>query len=79
MTEFVDSARAAAAAIINGLITPMNPMDPVESQVVVYNNIFFSRSVDAKESFKLCYGDAACRKVAGHDIKNQRFLQSLGY
>lgn len=52
-------------------------MDDIENQVYLYNNIFFSRPVDVKESFKVSQGDEVSRKLAGHDLKNQKVLQSL--
>lgn len=51
-------------------------MDAEETQVYVFNNIFVSRTVDTKETFKLCEGNEACRKSAGHDLKNQKIIYS---
>lgn len=52
-------------------------MDDVANQVYMYNNIFFSRPVDVRETFKVTQGNEACHKVAGHDLRNQKILQSL--
>ena len=52
-------------------------MDEVENQVYLYNNIFFSRPVDVRETFKVAVGNEVSRKFAGHDLKNQKIIQSL--
>jgi Clustered mitochondria len=76
--EFAEAVKAGAVAIFEGHIAPINPMDSEKTQVYVYNNIFYSRAVDTKENFKICQGDEANRKLAGHDIKNQRLIQAVG-
>lgn len=78
ITEFTDACRQTVIAISKGHIAPVNPMDAVDTQVYIYNNIFFSRSIDTKEAFKVCTGDEACRKSAAQDFKNQKLLHSLG-
>jgi len=75
--EFIDAARTGVLAITEGHIVPINPVDPERTQVFVYNNIFYSRAVDTKENFEVCQGDDAHRKLAGHDVKNQRSIQSM--
>jgi len=75
--EFTENCVQLVRALAQGLVVPLNPMEPTESHVFVYNNIFVSQAVDSKESFKLYTGDAATRKTAGHDIKNQKILQIM--
>ena len=77
-TEFIDASRLGAIAIVDGHINPMNAEDSEECHIYFFNNIFFSRAMDAKDTFRLCDGYEASRKYAGHDLKNQRFVQSLG-
>jgi hypothetical protein len=77
-TEFTEACRQTVIAICKGHIAPVNPMDAEDIQVFIYNNIFFSRSIDTKEAFKVCSGDEACRKSASQDFKNQKLLHSLG-
>ncbi len=56
-------------AITQGQVTPMNPNEPLRSQVFLHNNIFFSRAVDAGlETFKVAKGDKAARKSASRDL-----------
>ena len=75
--EFKDAVRTGALAISDGHIAPMNPLDVEKAHVYVYNNIFYSQAVESKESFKICDGDVASRKLAGHDLKNQKLIQSF--
>ena len=44
----------------------------------MYNNIFYSRAVDSKDNFRICGGVEASRKMAGHDLRNQRLIQAAG-
>jgi Clustered mitochondria len=75
--EFADAVMTGTVAIMDGHIAAMNPGDEEKAQVFVYNNIFYSRAVDTDGNFKACQGEEASRKLAGHDLKNQRLIQSL--
>ncbi|GLE09870.1 hypothetical protein PINS_up021798 [Pythium insidiosum] len=48
MNEFVEAATQGAVAIVEGHIPPINPMDDSSAHVYVFNNIFFSLSLDGK-------------------------------
>lgn len=74
--EFYEACKAGATAVVEGHIAALNPMDPITSQVFVYNNIFFSRALDSKDTFRICKGDVAARKAAGQDVKCQQLLSS---
>ena len=52
--EFQETASAVAVAILDGHITAINPGEPREQQIFIYNNIFFSYAADTKGSFKVC-------------------------
>jgi len=75
--EFSESCKTIVVAISEGHITPINPAESHSTHAYFYNNIFFSRSIETKESFKLCQGDEANRKAAGHDHNNQKIIQSF--
>ncbi len=77
ITEFTDACKVIVVALADGHIQPMNPMDAENSQVYIYNNIFISKAIDAKDSFKLCNGDEATRKMSAHDIHNQMIINSV--
>jgi hypothetical protein len=40
-------------AISEGLIAPLSVGDPSQSEIYVYNGIFFSKAEDTKDSFKV--------------------------
>jgi hypothetical protein len=53
MAEFAAACRATAVAISEGLIAPLSLGDPAQSDIYVYNGIFFSKAEDSKDSFKV--------------------------
>ena len=70
LTDFGEAVVLGVKAISEGQITPMNPNEPLRSQVFLHNNIFFSRAVDAGlETFKVAKGDRAARKSASRDLQ----------
>jgi len=69
LTDFGEAVVLGVKAISQGQVTPMNPNEPLRSQVFLHNNIFFSRAVDAGlETFKVAKGDKAARKSASRDL-----------
>eukprot|EP00536_Pseudo-nitzschia_multiseries_P004463 jgi/Psemu1/253640/estExt_Genewise1Plus.C_740059 len=69
LTDFGEAVILGVKAISQGQVTPMNPNEPLRSQVFLHNNIFFSRAVDAGlETFKVAKGDKAARKSASRDL-----------
>lgn len=49
--EFLEAASQGAMSIIEGKMAPLNPNEPLRSHVYVYNQIFFSFSVDLPTSY----------------------------
>jgi protein TIF31 len=76
-SEFSDVCKSAAVAVFEGHIQPVNPNEIKDNHVYIFNNIFFSKAMESKESFKLCEGNEASRKYAALDLKNQRLIQSV--
>ena len=69
LSDFGEAVVLGVKAISQGQVTPMNPNEPLRSQVFLHNNIFFSRAVDAGlETFKVAKGDKAARKSASRDL-----------
>ena len=64
---------------MQGSIVPINPSDDESNRVYMYNNIFYSRAIDSKDNFRICGGIEASRKMAGHDLRNQRLIQAAGH
>jgi len=75
--EFREACRQVILAIADGQIAPLNPHDAEDTQVYIFNNIFVSRVVESKESYKAYEGDDAARKAAKQDFNNQKLIQSI--
>lgn len=69
VNEFVEAATQGAIAIVEGHIPPINPMDDVSAHVYVFNNIFFSLSIDGKYSPKDAAGEEAAYSAANRDLQ----------
>lgn len=69
VNEFVESATQGAVAIVEGHIPPINPMDDVSAHVYVFNNIFFSLSIDGKFSAKDAASEEAAYSSANRDLQ----------
>jgi protein TIF31 len=50
VTEFTDFCRRAVVAIAEGLVAPLTYSDPAQSDIFVYNGVFFSRAEDSKDN-----------------------------
>ena len=77
-TDFCDSVKAAVVAITEGHISSANPQEDELNRVYFHNNVFYSKAVDSKENFRVCGGADASRKMAAHDLRNQRLIQAAG-
>lgn len=68
VNEFVDAATQGAVAIVEGHIPPINPMDDTSAHVYVFNNIFFSMSIDGKSAPKDAASEEAAYSAANRDL-----------
>lgn len=68
VNEFVEAATQGAVAIVEGHIPPINPMDDSSAHVYVFNNIFFSMSIDGKSAPKDAAGEEAAYSAANRDL-----------
>lgn len=67
--DFREAAVKGACAVVNGNIPPINPMDEERALVYLYNKIFFSITVDARDGhLKQLVGDKVTFTNAGHDL-----------
>ncbi|KAG7393546.1 hypothetical protein PHYPSEUDO_007383 [Phytophthora pseudosyringae] len=69
VTEFVDAATQGAVAIVEGNIPPINPMDDKSAHVYVFNNIFFSVSIDGKSTEDAAGGEENAFSAANRDLQ----------
>jgi protein TIF31 len=77
VTEFTEACRRIVMAISEGLIAPLIYSDPSQSDIYVYNGIFFSRAEDTKDAYSIHVGEEAARKSAARDFFNQKLIRSL--
>lgn len=66
--DFRDAAVKGACAVVNGNIPPINPMDEERAWVYLYNKIFFSLTIDGRDSYKDIGGDKVSHCNASHDL-----------
>ncbi|POM61045.1 Eukaryotic translation initiation factor 3 subunit, partial [Phytophthora palmivora] len=69
VTEFVEAATQGAVAIVEGNIPPINPMDDKSAHVYVFNNIFFSVSIDGKSTKDAAGGEENAYSAANRDLQ----------
>ncbi|KAI8393980.1 clustered mitochondria-domain-containing protein [Radiomyces spectabilis] len=76
-SEFTDAAVSGAMAVVNGSVVPLNPMEPEESHMYVYNNIFFSKGNDGRGTFEALGADEAAHVATGKDLEGVKILNSI--
>ncbi|GMF15725.1 unnamed protein product [Phytophthora lilii] len=74
VTEFVEAATQGAVAIVEGHIPPINPMDDKNAHVYVFNNIFFSVSIDGKSTKDAAGGEENAYSAANRDLQGVKAL-----
>ncbi|KAG6611385.1 putative eukaryotic translation initiation factor 3 subunit [Phytophthora cinnamomi] len=76
VTEFVEAATQGAVAIVEGNIPPINPMDDKSAHVYVFNNIFFSVSIDGKSSAD-AGGEENAYSAANRDLQGVKAFNEV--
>ncbi|KAF9930806.1 Intracellular distribution of mitochondria [Linnemannia zychae] len=75
--DFADAAVRGAMDVVNGNVVALNPLEPEESHMYVYNNIFFSKGFDGRNTFEKLGGDAAAHVATGKDLEGVRTLNGV--
>lgn len=75
--DFVDAATKGACAIVQGNITPINPMDDRRVHVFIYNNIFFNFAIDNRDTYAKCGGDRTAHSLANLEALGAHLISSL--
>ncbi|KAG2213982.1 hypothetical protein INT47_001252 [Mucor saturninus] len=75
--EFTEAAVRGAMAVVNGSVIPLNPLEAEESQMFVYNNIFFSKGNDGRGTFETLGADEAAHVATGKDLEGVKILNSI--
>ena len=68
-SEYVNSAIQGAIAIVNKSVPPLNPTDPSEAHLYIYNNIFFSHALNGRFLYEEEGGDLGPLKSTNNDLK----------
>ncbi|KAI9497198.1 clustered mitochondria-domain-containing protein [Zychaea mexicana] len=76
-SEFTEAAVRGAVAVVNGSVVPLNPMEPEESHMYVYNNIFFSKGNDGRGTFEALGADEAAHVATGKDLEGVKVFNSI--
>ncbi|KAJ1658234.1 Intracellular distribution of mitochondria [Dispira simplex] len=75
--DFTEAAVKGAQAVIEGNVIPLNPLDPIETHMYIYNNIFFSKALDGRGTFAALGSDEAAHVATGKDLEGVRILNSI--
>lgn len=75
--EFTEAAVRGAMAVVNGSVIPLNPLEPEESHMYVYNNIFFSKGNDGRGTFETLGANEAAHVATGKDLEGVKILNSI--
>ncbi|KAF9579168.1 Intracellular distribution of mitochondria, partial [Lunasporangiospora selenospora] len=75
--DFAEAAVRGAMDVVNGNVVPLNPLEPEESHMYVYNNIFFSKGFDGRNTFEKLGGDEAAHVATGKDLEGVRTLNTV--
>ncbi|KAI7900383.1 clustered mitochondria-domain-containing protein [Cokeromyces recurvatus] len=75
--EFTEAAIRGAMAVVDGSVIPLNPLEPEESHMYVYNNIFFSKGNDSRSTFETLGGDEAAHVAVSKDLEGVKILNSI--
>ncbi|KAF9433689.1 Intracellular distribution of mitochondria [Entomortierella beljakovae] len=75
--DFADAAVRGAMDVVNGNVVPLNPLEAEESHMYVYNNIFFSKGFDGRNTFEKLGGDDAAHVATSKDLEGVRTLNGV--
>ncbi|KAJ1973474.1 Intracellular distribution of mitochondria, partial [Dimargaris verticillata] len=75
--DFAEAAAKGAQAIVEGSVVPLNPLEPESTHMYIYNNIFFSKGLDGRDTFKDQGGDAAAHVATSKDLEGVRILNGI--
>ncbi|KAG0208924.1 Intracellular distribution of mitochondria [Mortierella sp. GBA30] len=75
--DFAEAAVRGAMDVVNGNVVPLNPLEAEESHMYVYNNIFFSKGFDGRNTFEKLGGDDAAHVATGKDLEGVRTLNGV--
>lgn len=75
--DYNEAAARGAVLVARGEVAPLNPNDPLDAQIFVYNNIFYSFGADGAGTFTSEGGDEAARVAVGKDVLGIKAVNQL--
>ena len=75
--DYNEAAALGAVLIARGEVAPLNPTEPLDAQIFVYNNIFYSFGADGVGTFTHEGGDEAARVATGKDVVGVKTVNQL--
>ncbi|KAK9366675.1 clustered mitochondria-domain-containing protein [Lipomyces kononenkoae] len=75
--DFTEAAAKGAVLIARDEVPALNPSEPRDAQIFLYNGIFFSYGADGIGTFAKEGGDPAARYAVGKDLAGVRFVSQL--
>lgn len=75
--DYNEAAARGAVLVARGEVAPLNPNDPLDAQIFVYNNIFYSFGADGAGTFTAEGGDEAARVAVGKDVLGIKAVNQL--
>ncbi|EFA85223.1 150 kDa protein [Heterostelium album PN500] len=76
-SDFVESAIRGAKLVVSKTIPPINPLEPEKAHMFVYHNIFLSFTLDTRDYYVNCGGDAGARVAANNDLKGVKLFNLI--
>ena len=75
--DYNEAAALGAVLIARGEVAPLNPTEPPDAQIFVYNNVFYSFGADGVGTFATEGGDEAARIATGKDVMGVKTVNQL--
>ena len=75
--DYNEAAVQGAVLIARGEVAPLNPPEPPDAQIFVYNNVFYSFGADGVGTFTQEGGDEAARVATGKDVMGVKTVNQM--
>lgn len=75
--DYNEAATQGAVLIARGEVAALNPTEPEDAQIFVYNNVFYSFGADGVGTFTQEGGDEAARAATGKDVMGVKAVNQL--
>ncbi|XP_076025104.1 clustered mitochondria protein homolog [Genypterus blacodes] len=76
-SDFVAAATRGAVAVVDGNVMALNPAEPPQMQMFIWNNIFFSLGFDISDHYRPLGGNTAAHAAAVCDLRGTQAYASI--